>query len=119
MPAVYDILIIVLLCFGCLFCVLTAVGILRMPDVYTRMQAASKSVTFGATSIVLAAALHFREGDIVARCLLVCVFLFVTIPAASYLVARVAYRSGEPLAPETMIDELGDRGRNEPGMGPD
>jgi multicomponent Na+:H+ antiporter subunit G len=81
-----------------------------MPDVYTRMQAASKAVTFGATSIVLAAALHFRDAGVVARCLLVCVFLFVTIPVASHLIARAAYRAREPLAPETSLDDLaGDR----------
>ena len=80
-----------------------------MPDLYTRMQAASKAVTLGATSVVLAAAVHFREPDVVARCLLVCVFLFVTIPAAPHLIARAAYRSNEPLAPETVIDELGER----------
>jgi multicomponent Na+:H+ antiporter subunit G len=73
------------------------------------MQAASKAVTFGATSIVLSAALHFQDADVVARCLLVCVFLFVTIPAASHLIARAAYRSREPLAPETQIDELAER----------
>ena len=109
MPAIFDILIIVLLAAGGLFSLLAAAGILLMPDVYTRMQAASKAVTFGATSIVLAAALHFRDADVVARCLLVCVFLFVTIPVASHLIARAAYRSHEPLTPETRIDELAER----------
>ena len=109
MLAIGDMLTVVLLALGGLFCLLAAVGILRMSDVYTRMQAASKAVTFGATSIVLAAAVHFREADVVARCLLVCVFLFVTIPAASHLIARAAYRAREPLAPETHVDQLGQR----------
>ena len=104
-----DMLTVVLLAIGGIFCFLAAVGILRMSDVYTRMQAASKAVTFGATSIVLAAAVHSGEADIVARCLLICVLLFVTIPAASHLIARAAYRAREPLAPETGIDELGQR----------
>jgi multicomponent Na+:H+ antiporter subunit G len=106
MPAMLDILIIILLTAGGVFSLLAAVGILVMPDVYTRMQAASKAVTFGAASIVLAAALHFKDAEIVTRCVLVCVFLFVTIPVASHLIARAAYRSGDPLAPETSIDEL-------------
>jgi multicomponent Na+:H+ antiporter subunit G len=109
MPAIGNMLTIVLLVLGGLSCLLTSVGILRMSDVYTRMQAASKAVTFGATSIVLAAAVHSREADVVARCLLVCVFLFVTIPAASHLIARAAYRAREPFAPETSVDELGQR----------
>jgi multicomponent Na+:H+ antiporter subunit G len=106
MIALVDSLIVVLLMLGGSFSLLAAVGILVMPDVYTRMQAASKAVTFGATSIVLAAALHFQEAGVGARCLLVCVFLFITIPVASHLIARAAYRAGEPLASETCIDEL-------------
>jgi multicomponent Na+:H+ antiporter subunit G len=42
----------------------------------------------------------------VVRCLLVCVFLFVTVPVASHLISRAAHRSNEPLAPETVLDEL-------------
>jgi multicomponent Na+:H+ antiporter subunit G len=106
MPAIADILIVVLLALGGVFSLLAALGILVMPDVYTRMQAASKAVTVGATTIVLAAAVHFQAADVVARALLGCVFLFVTIPVASHLIARAAYRSREPLAPETSIDEL-------------
>jgi multicomponent Na+:H+ antiporter subunit G len=106
MPTVIDSLIIILLALGGLFSLLAAVGILVMPDVYTRMQAASKAVTCGATSILLAAALHFQDAAVVARCLLGCVFLFVTIPVASHLIARAAYRAREPLAPETSVDEL-------------
>ena len=106
MPTVIDSLIIILLALGGVFSLLAAVGILVMPDVYTRMQAASKAVTFGATSILLAAALHFQDASVVARCLLGCIFLFVTIPVASQLIARAAYRSHDPLAPETRLDEL-------------
>jgi multicomponent Na+:H+ antiporter subunit G len=109
-----NFVIAVLLITGGLFCFLTALGIVRMPDLYTRMQAASKGVTFGATSIIFAAAMHFRQGDITARCLMVCIFLFVTIPAASYLLARAAYRTGEPLASETTIDELAEHTANKP-----
>lgn len=109
MPALTDSLIVILLALGGLFSLLAALGIVVMPDVYTRMQAASKAVTFGATSIVLAAALHFQEAGVVARCLLVCLFLFVTIPVASHLIARAAYRTREPLSPDTSVDELAER----------
>ncbi len=114
MAAMFDILSMVLLAAGAAFSLLAAVGIVRMPDVYTRMQAASKAVTLGAASTVLAVAVHFQDAAVVARCLLVCVFLFVTIPAASHLVARAAYRSGEPLAPETDVDELAEHTTDAP-----
>lgn len=114
MPDLFDLLMMILLGAGGLFCLLTAAGIILMSDLYTRMQAASKAVTFGTTAIVFAAALHFREADVVARCVLACIFLFVTIPAASHLIARAAYRSGEPVAPETTIDELKQHTENRP-----
>jgi multicomponent Na+:H+ antiporter subunit G len=114
MPAFIDSLVFTLLALGGLFSLLAALGIVVMPDVYTRMQAASKAVTIGATSVVLAAALHFQEAGVVARCLLVCLFLFVTIPAASHLIARAAYRAREPLAPETSVDELADHQKDAP-----
>ena len=106
METLIEILMVVLLSLGGLFCLLAVIGMLRFPDVYSRMQAASKAVTLGATSIVMAAALHFREAESVVRCLLVGVFFFVTIPVASHLIARAAYRSGEPLAPETTVNEM-------------
>jgi len=101
-----NILVTALMLIGGVFCLLAAVGILVMPDVYTRMQAASKSVTLGACSIILVPVLLMSGIDVMIRGLLVCLFLVVTIPAASHLVARAAYRSKEPLAPETELDEL-------------
>lgn len=101
-----DILTLALLGVGAVFCLLAAVGIVIMPDVYNRMQAASKAVTLGASSIVLAAAIHFGDSAIAARCLLVCAFLFATVPVASHLIARAAYRNGDTLAPETVRDDL-------------
>lgn len=106
MPAITEFVTLLLLGVGSLFCLLAAGGILLMTDVYNRMQAASKGVTLGATCIVLAAAVHFGEAGIVTRCILVCVFFFVTVPAASHLIARAAYRSGESLSRETTIDEM-------------
>jgi len=106
MSDITSALTVFLLSVGSLFCLLAAIGIVTMPDLYTRMQAASKSATLGVTSLVLGAAVYFEEADVTVRCLLTCVFFVVTIPAASHLVARAAYRSHEPLSPDTTIDEL-------------
>lgn len=106
MDIVTDIVVMILIGVGGLFCLLAAAGIVLMPDIYNRMQAASKAVTLGACSIVLAVGVHFHEADVMVRCLLICVFFFVTIPAASHLIVRAAYRNREPLAPETAVDEL-------------
>jgi monovalent cation/proton antiporter MnhG/PhaG subunit len=97
---------VALLIIGCAFCLIASLGIVIMPDLYNRMQAASKAVTLGATCIALAVATYFQDGDIVTRVLLVVVFLFVTVPVASHLIVRAGHHAGEPLAPETVMDEF-------------
>lgn len=101
-------LVLVSLSIGAAFCLLAALGIVVMPDLYNRMQAASKAATLGATCVVLAAAIHFADAAITVRCLLVCVFLFVSVPVASHLIARAAHRAGEPLSSDTVVDEFHD-----------
>jgi multicomponent Na+:H+ antiporter subunit G len=94
--------------FGATFGALAAVGIVRMPDLYTRMQSATKAGTLGVACVVLAAALHFREAVAIAEAALVIVFLFATAPIASTLIARAAYVTGVPLWSRTGRDDLGD-----------
>lgn len=90
---------------GC-FCVLAAVGLLRMPDVYTRMQAATKAGTLGVGCMVLAVATYFVSLDVVLEALLVIGMLFMTAPIASHLIARAAYFVGSPLWEGTAHDEM-------------
>lgn len=91
---------------GGFFSVLAAVGLLRMPDVYTRMQAATKAGTLGVGCMVLAVATHFVSLDVVLEALLVLGMLFITAPIASHLIARAAYFVGSPLWDGTAHDEM-------------
>jgi len=100
------VLTIVLVLVGGFFSVLAAVGLLRMPDVYTRMQAATKAGTLGVGCMVLAVATHFASLDVVLESLLVIVMLFITAPIASHLIARAAYFVGSPLWDGTAYDEM-------------
>lgn len=91
---------------GGAFSLLAAVGLLRMPDVYTRMQAATKAGTLGVGCLVLAVATHFFVLDVVLESLLVIAMLFVTAPVASHLIARAAYFVDVPLWKGTAHDEM-------------
>ncbi|MFI4916938.1 MAG: monovalent cation/H(+) antiporter subunit G [Phycisphaerales bacterium JB060] len=91
---------------GGFFSVLAAVGLLRMPDVYCRMQAATKAGTLGVGCMVLAVATHFVSLDVVLEALLVIGMLFITAPIASHLIARAAYFVGSPLWDGTAHDEM-------------
>jgi len=106
---IIDGLVVVLVAGGVAFCLLAAVGMVRMPDLYTRLQAASKAATLGAACVLVAAAIYFDNAAVATRALLVSVFLMATAPIAAHMIARVGYLIGIPLAEETVVDEL--RGR--------
>ena len=91
---------------GAAFGGIAAVGVVRMPDLYTRMQSATKAGTLGVACAVLAAAFHFRSAITTVEAVLVIVFLFATAPIASILIARAAYLIGVPLWPQTTRDAL-------------
>lgn len=98
-----------LLITGGAFLLLAAVGIVRMPDLYSRIQAATKAATLGVGCIILALAIHFVDLGITVRALLVIAFLFLTQPVAAHMIGRAAYFVGVPLWEHTIMDEL--RGR--------
>jgi multicomponent Na+:H+ antiporter subunit G len=90
-----------------LFVMLTGVvGILRMPDLYTRIQCSSKTITMGALPLLLALAV--AEGPFTAygaRALIVAVLLLVVNPAAAHALARAAYKTGVPMWEGSVADE--------------
>lgn len=93
-----EIVVIVLAAIGLAFSLSGAVGILRMPDVYSRIQCSSKNVTMGALPALLA--LVVGEGPVSeygSRALLIAVLLLVLNPAASHALARAAYKTGVPM----------------------
>lgn len=91
---------------GVAFCALAAVGILRMRDVYTRMQASSKAGTLGCVLILGGVAVAYDVPSVTARVLLAILFLLLTGPVAAHVVSQAAYRSGTAPHRETAIDEL-------------
>jgi multicomponent Na+:H+ antiporter subunit G len=91
---------------GVVLCLLAGVGILRMPDVYTRMQASTKAGTLGIALIMAAVGLHFRDAVTGLQAALVIGFLFLTAPVASHLIARAAYALGASVWKDTVIDEM-------------
>lgn len=79
---------------GSLFCAVAALGILRFPDVYTRLHAASKAGPLGAGMILLGVALAAGDWSVSARAVLGFLFIVATSPIAAHLLARAALKSG-------------------------
>ncbi len=101
-------LVATLLVLGALWMVIAALGVLRMPDLFTRMQASSKAATLGIGSLMLAVAIHFAHVEVAAKALLIIAFFFLTVPVAAHMIARAAYLAGIPLWEGTERDELKD-----------
>lgn len=100
----------ILIISGTMLSLLSSLGLLRLPDVYTRSHAGTKSVTLGLLCILMGAFLYFliKDGFVSIRLLLGIVFVFLTAPVAGHLIARSAYRSGVKLADISVKDELRD-----------
>ena len=103
---------LVLLLLGAVFMLLAAIGMVRMPDVLTRMHSSTKSATLGVGLIMLGVALAIGDFAIGVRALAIVIFLFVTAPVAAHMIARAAYLSGVPLWEGPLSDEM--RGRYDP-----
>lgn len=95
-----------LLMVGCVFMLLATVGILRMPDLFTRLQVTSKASMLGMTCVLSAAAVHFGEPAVTTRAIVIIAFIVLTVPVATHMLARAGYTTNVPLTPETVVNEL-------------
>ncbi|HAQ07055.1 MAG TPA: Na+/H+ antiporter subunit G [Bacillus bacterium] len=94
--------------FGAFLSLVTALGLIRLPDVYTRNHAASKSATMGVMLVLLGTFLYFHyiEQHFNSRLLLGVAFIFMTSPVAGHLISRAAYNTGIKLSNRTVQDDL-------------
>jgi multicomponent Na+:H+ antiporter subunit G len=96
----------ILMMIGAIFLLLAAVGVLRMPDLFTRMQPATKGTTLGIACTLLALAVHFGDSGVTTRALAAIAFFYLTAPVTAHLIGRASYFVGVPLWNGTVIDEL-------------
>lgn len=101
-----DVVVVVLALCGLFFSLSGAVGLVRMPDLYCRIQCSTKNVTMGALPLLLAVVVE--KGVVSAfgsRALLVAFLLFVINPLSAHALARAAYRTGIPMWPGAVVDQ--------------
>ena len=98
--------------FGSFFVLTAAIGVLRFPDLYSRLHASSKLITLGSLGIFLGAALSFSDISALTRLTAALLFQLLTTPLSAYLIAQAAYLRGvKPLL--TGPDEWGALGQAE------
>jgi multicomponent Na+:H+ antiporter subunit G len=79
---------------GLFFHAVAAIGVLRLPDFYTRLHAVSKAETLGVVLTVAALAVSVGPSVLAAKLALVAVFLFLANPTSTHAIARAALRTG-------------------------
>jgi multicomponent Na+:H+ antiporter subunit G len=90
---------------GATFGLLAGIGLLRMPDVFTRMQASTKASTLGLGCLLASVALRNPELSFVVRAASIAAFMLLTSAVAAHVIARAAARSGAPIWKGTIVDE--------------
>ena len=83
--------------FGCL-------GLLRLPDIYNRLQASTKCVTFGTIFILIGVLVFFGFNAVGIKAILCLFFILITSPTAAHAIARGAYHSKVRLWKNSVID---------------
>ncbi len=92
---------------GTFFIAVSAIGLIRMPDVYSRLHAVTKSSTFGIAGVLLGSAIVFgTAGENVYVEILTMWFVFMTNPVGGHMIARSAYLAGVRMTHISVIDEM-------------
>ncbi len=99
-----------LILFGAIISVISAIGMIRFPDIYTRAHAATKTTTVAVLITLVGAFLYLwlSESFISIRLILGVVFVFLTAPVSGHLILRASYRANVKMADTTIEDELND-----------
>jgi multicomponent Na+:H+ antiporter subunit G len=95
---------------GSIFLLLGSLGIVRMPDLYNRIQAGTKATTLGALSAIIGVGLVHPAWFF--KTLIIAVFIVLTNPIGSHSIARSSYKSGIKPVLNSNIDEYGDVNNN-------
>jgi multicomponent Na+:H+ antiporter subunit G len=90
---------------GSAFALLAAVGVLRMPDVFTRMQASTKASTLGLACLLIGTAVQMGDLATLVRTASIGAFMLLTTPVSGLVIARASYLAGIPLWKGTVVDE--------------
>ncbi|WP_036635035.1 monovalent cation/H(+) antiporter subunit G [Paenibacillus massiliensis] len=109
MRLIAELLVGGMVLFGALLGALSAFGLIRLPDVYLRSHAATKSATLGVLFVLGGTFLYFLlfMDHLSIKLLLGIVFVFITGPVAGHLNGRAAYRSGVTMWKHSVQDDLG------------
>lgn len=91
---------------GATLALIAAIGVLRLPDLLSRMHAATKPQVLGLVLVLIGLGFHFRDPEVIGLLALVGLFQMVTSPVANHMVARASVRAGQLDTDRLLVDEL-------------
>lgn len=94
---------------GTALIVTAGIGLLRLADAYSRMNAVTKAATLGLVLILVGSFLLMPGWDTAWKLVLAVLLQLLTSPVGAFAIGRAAYRSNAPLSAQTRFDELGNR----------
>lgn len=118
MGAAQDLITGGLIVIGAAFTLIAAIGLLRLPDLYTRMHAASKAGTLGSGVMLIALAVFAHDQAVVTRALAAVVFFLLTAPISAHLLAKAAYAAGYKLWDRSVHDDMAHAERKDASQDP-
>ena len=101
-----SIIIVILITLGTLFVLLSAIGLVRMPDTYMRISVNTKAATLGVGLILVGTAVFFNDLSTTSRALVIILFVFLTAPVRAHLIGRASYFMGVKLWKGSVMDDL-------------
>lgn len=96
---------LIVISIGVLFNLFGCIGLLRLPDVYNRLQAATKCVTLGCCSILLGVLIHFGITDAGIKALIAIPLLFFSATVAAHALVRGTYHFGVKMTDRSVKDD--------------
>ena len=106
MSVVVDVLALGCLLAGAFLCLTAGLGLVRFPDVLSRMHAGTKPQVLGVLLVMVGAAIRLHGWSATWMLLLVAVFQMLTAPVSAHMISRVAYRRRHVRRDLLLVDEL-------------
>jgi multicomponent Na+:H+ antiporter subunit G len=97
----------ILIMIGIFFDISGCIGLVRLPDVYNRLQASTKCVTLGTILLLVGVALISDVAALNAKAIICAIFILITSPTAAHAIAKGAYASGVKLWEKSVVDKYG------------
>lgn len=96
---------VVLLIGGTAFMIIAAIGLIRLPDLYTRMHAITKAGSLGVMLVLTGIAVAFGDLSVTTRAVAVILFVLLTAPVSAHMIGRAGYLGNVPLWDGTVFDQ--------------